>query len=140
MMTHRLLQYYLDGKGNKPNKEQLEALCRQSSNMERRAMEAERTSVKYKQVEFMSDKIGMVFDGVISGVTEWGLYVELKENMCEGMVPLRDLKDDYYELDEKTYSLIGKANKHRYRLGDPVRIKVVRVNLDRKIMDFTLEQ
>jgi len=106
--------------------------------METLASNAERTSIKYKQVEFMSDKVGMVFDGVISGVTEWGLYVELTENACEGMVPIRDLADDYYEFDEKTYSLVGIMKKHRYRLGDPMKIKVTRANLERKQLDFAI--
>ncbi|GHT77505.1 ribonuclease R [Bacteroidia bacterium] len=139
MMVHRLLERYLTG-GRSVPEQKTEEECKHCSNMESVSAQAERASIKYKQVEFMSDKIGMAFDGVISGVTEWGLYVELNENMCEGMVPLRDLNDDFYELDEKTYSLVGKKNKQRYRLGDPVRVKVARVNLDRKIMDFTLEQ
>ncbi|MCL2651763.1 MAG: S1 RNA-binding domain-containing protein, partial [Candidatus Azobacteroides sp.] len=100
------------------------------------ASNAERVSIKYKQVEFMSDKIGMVFDGVISGVTEWGLYIELAENACEGMVPIRDLDDDYYEFDEKTYSLVGTNKKRRYSLGDPMKIKVARANLERRQLDF----
>jgi ribonuclease R len=86
----------------------------------------------------MSDKIGMIFDGVIAGVTEWGLYIELNENRCEGMVPMRDLRDDFYEYDEKTYSLIGIRNKHKYCLGDPVKIKVMRANLEKKQLDFIL--
>ena len=86
----------------------------------------------------MSDKVGMVFDGVISGVTEWGLYVELTENACEGMVPIRDLADDYYEFNEKTYSLVGIRKKQHYRLGDPMKIRVVRANLERKQLDFAL--
>jgi len=100
------------------------------------AMNAERVSIKYKQVEFMSDKVGMVFDGTISGVTEWGLYVEIADNACEGMVPIRDLLDDHYAFDEKTYCLVGIRKKHRYSLGDPMKIKVVRANLERKQLDF----
>jgi ribonuclease R len=106
--------------------------------MEVIAANAERASIKYKQVEFMSDKIGMIFDGVISGVTEWGLYVELKDNLCEGLVPMRDLTDDFYEFDEKTYSLVGQRKKQVYRLGDPVKIKVMRANLEKKQLDFSL--
>ncbi len=106
--------------------------------MEQVAANAERASVKYKQVEFMSDKLGQIFDGVISGVTEWGLYVELNENKCEGLVPMRDLDDDYYEFDEKNYCLIGRRNKHQYRLGDPVTIRVAQANLERKQLDFQL--
>jgi ribonuclease R len=139
MLVHRLLERYLDG-GRSVPEQKLEDECKHCSNMESLAMQAERTSIKYKQVEFMSDKLGMVFDGAISGVTEWGLYVEINENGCEGMVPMRDLNDDYYEFDEKTYSLIGQRNKHRYTLGDPVRIKVVRTNLEKRQLDFILEQ
>ena len=135
MMVHRLLERYLPG-GRSVNQQTLEEECKHCSNMESLASNAERTSIKYKQVEFMSDKVGMIFDGVISGVTEWGLYVELTDNACEGMVPIRDLADDYYEFDEKTYSLVGTRKKQRYRLGDPMKIKVVRANLERKQLDF----
>jgi len=137
MMVHRLLERYLSG-GRSVNEQQTEEACKHCSNMESLAVSAERASIKYKQVEFMTDKVGMIFDGVISGVTEWGLYVELSDNACEGMVPIRDLVDDFYEYDEKTYSLIGTRKKHRYCLGDPLKIKVARANLDRKQLDFTL--
>jgi len=137
MMVHRLLERYLSG-GRSVPEQKTEDECKHCSDMENTAAQAERASIKYKQVEFMADKIGMVFDGVISGVTEWGLYVELNENMCEGMIPMRDLDNDFYEFDEKTYSLIGKRNKHRYSLGDPAKIKVMRANLERKQLDFTL--
>lgn len=137
MMVHRLLDRYLNGGRSVPEKK-LEEECKHSSDMENLAALAERASIKYKQVEFMADKIGMEFDGVISGVTEWGLYVELKDNMCEGMIPMRDLDNDFYEFDEKTYSLIGRRNKQRYRLGDPLKIKVARANLERKQLDFIL--
>ncbi|MDH8701825.1 ribonuclease R [Dysgonomonadaceae bacterium PH5-43] len=139
MMVHRLLDRYLSG-GRSVPEQKLEEECKHSSDMENLAATAERASIKYKQVEFMADKIGMVFDGVISGVTEWGLYVELNENMCEGMIPVRDLDNDFYEFDEKTYSLVGRRNKHRYRLGDPLKIKVARANLERKQLDFTLAE
>jgi len=135
MLVHRLLERYLQG-GRSVNQKTLEEECKHCSNMESLASNAERASIKYKQVEFMSDKVGMIFDGVISGVTEWGLYVELSDNACEGMVPIRDLADDYYEFDEKTYSLIGTRKKQRYRLGDPMKIKVVKANLERKQLDF----
>ncbi|GHT76494.1 hypothetical protein FACS189463_1690 [Bacteroidia bacterium] len=138
MMVHRLLERYLSG-GRSVSEDKLEDDCKHCSNMENLAAQAERSSVKYKQVEFMSDKIGKVFAGVISGVTEWGLYVEINENHCEGMVPMRDLTDDYYTFDEKMYCLIGQCNKHRYSLGDQVRIKVVRANLEKKQLDFILE-
>ncbi|MDL2265384.1 ribonuclease R [Parabacteroides sp. OttesenSCG-928-G07] len=137
MMAHRLLEKYLAG-GRSVPKQKYEELCEHSSSMEQLASNAERASIKYKQVEFMSDKIGMVFDGVISGVTEWGLYVELKENTCEGMVPIRDLDDDFYEFDDKNYTLIGRRTKKQYRLGDPITIKVVQANLERKQLDFML--
>ena len=135
MMVHRLLERYLSGGRSVPEKP-LEDDCKHSSDMENLASNAERTSIKYKQVEFMSDKIGMVFDGVISGVTEWGLYVELTENACEGMVPIRDLDDDYYSYDDKSYCLVGTRTKRCYRLGDPMKIKVVKANLERKQLDF----
>jgi len=135
MMVHRLLERYLSG-GRSVSQPPVEEACKHCSNMEMLASNAERSSIKYKEVEYMSDKIGMVFDGVISGVTEWGLYVELSENACEGMVPIRDLDDDYYEFDEKTYSLVGTRKKQRYCLGDPMKIKVVKANLERKQLDF----
>jgi ribonuclease R len=137
MMVHRLLERYLNG-GRSVPEGKTEDLCKHSSEMEQLANSAERASIKYKQVEFMSDKIGMIFDGVISGVTEWGLYVELNENRCEGMISMRDLRHDFYEYDEKTYSLTGRRNKQKYSLGDPVKIKVVRANLERKQLDFIL--
>jgi ribonuclease R len=137
MMVHRLLDKYLSG-GRSVLEKKVAEDCKRCSEREQLAANAERASIKYKQVEFMTDKIGMIFDGVISGVTEWGLYVELNENLCEGMVPMRELRDDFYEYDEKTYSLIGKRNRQQYRLGDPVRIKVMRTNLEKKQLDFTL--
>ena len=139
MLVHRLLERYLSG-GRSVNEQVLEKECKHCSNMESLSSNAERASIKYKQVEFMSDKVGMVFDGVISGVTEWGLYVELSDNACEGMVPIRDLVDDYYEFDEKSYSLVGTRKKHRYCLGDPMKIKVVKANLERKQLDFVPEE
>ena len=106
--------------------------------MEQLASNAERASIKYKQVEFMADRIGQVYDGVISGVTEWGLYVELSENMCEGLVPMRDLADDYYDFDEKNYCLVGRRRGVRYRLGDEVKVKIARASLEKKQLDFVL--
>lgn len=139
MMVHRLLERYLSG-GRSVAEKKYEDLCKHCSSMEQVAASAERASIKYKQVEFLSDKIGQIFDGVISGVTEWGLYVELNENKCEGMVPIRDLDDDYYEFDEKNYCLIGRRRKRRYRLGDPLTIRVVQANLERKQLDFAIEE
>jgi ribonuclease R len=137
MMVHRLLERYLAG-GRSVAKARYEELCDHSSNMEQIAANAERASIKYKQVEFMSDKLGRVYDGVISGVTEWGLYVELNENKCEGLVPIRDLQDDYYEFDDKNYTLTGRRHRHQFRLGDPITIKVAQANLERKQLDFAL--
>ena len=137
MMVHRLLERYLNG-GRSVNVDKLEEQCKHSSEMEQLAANAERASIKYKQVEYMGDHMGQVYDGVISGVTEWGLYVELDENMCEGLVPVRELADDYYDFDEKNYCLVGRRNNVRYRLGDNVKVKVVRANLERKQLDFVL--
>ena len=137
MMVHRLLDKYLNG-GRSVNVDKLEDQCKHSSSMEQLAANAERASIKYKQVEFLADHLGEVFDGVISGVTEWGLYVELNSNKCEGMVPIRDLTDDYYEFDEKNYSIVGRHANTRYRLGDKITIQVARANLDRKQLDFAI--
>ncbi|KUK78683.1 MAG: Ribonuclease R [Proteiniphilum acetatigenes] len=136
MLVHRLLEHYLAG-GKSVNQAELEEECKHSSKMEQVASNAERDSIKYKQVEFMSDKIGKVYDGVISGITEWGVYVEINENKCEGMIPIREMDDDFYELDEKNYRLVGRRKKREYRLGQPVSIQVARANLDRKQLDFT---
>ena len=137
MMVHRLLSDYIDNKKS-ANEEELEELSKHCSDMELLATRAERDSIKYKQVEFMSDKVGQVFDGVISGITEWGIYVEIKENKCEGMIPIRELDDDFYELDEKNYRLIGRRTRREYRLGQEIPIVVVRTNLERKQLDFAL--
>jgi len=137
MMVHRLLAKYEDG-GRSVSEVKYEDLCDHCSNMEQIAANAERASIKYKQVEFMMDKLGQVFDGVISGVTEWGLYVELNENKCEGMIPIRELDDDYYEFDEKNYCLRGRRKHHVYSLGDTITIKVARANLEKKQLDFSL--
>lgn len=137
MMVHRLLDRYLNG-GRSVNLEKLEDECHHSSNMEQLAASAERASIKFKQVEFMADHLGEVYNGVISGVTEWGLYVEIDENKCEGLVPVRDLADDYYDYDEKNYCLVGRRNNNRYRLGDTVQVQVARANLDKKQLDFVL--
>ena len=139
IMVHRLLERYLAG-GRSVIQKKYEEFCDHCSNMEQVAANAERASIKYKQVEFMKEKLGMVYDGVISGVTEWGLYVELNENKCESMVPIRDLDDDYYEFDEKNYCLIGRRKKRQYRLGDPITIKVAQANLERKQLDFQLAE
>ncbi len=139
LMVHRLLTRYADG-GRSANQEKYEALCEQCSDMEQTAALAERASIKYKQVEFMADKIGQEFDGIISGINEFGIYVELTDSKCEGMVPLRDLDDDYYEFDERNYQLLGRRHHRRYTLGDPIRIRVARANLDKKQLDFALAE
>lgn len=137
MMVHRLLEKYLAG-GRSVNVQKLEEQCKHSSEMEQLAANAERSSIKYKQVEYMQEHLGETFSGIISGVTEWGLYVELNDNLCEGLVPMRDLADDYYDFDEKNHCLIGRRNNHRYRLGDNVDIKVARADLEKKQLDFVL--
>jgi ribonuclease R len=137
MMVHRLIDRYLRG-GRSAVEQSLESKCKHSSEMEQLAANAERASIKYKQVEFLSDRLGEEYDGVISGVTEWGLYVEIDENKCEGLIPIRDLDDDYYELDEKTYALVGRRTHRTYRLGDAVRIIIANANLEKKQLDFAL--
>lgn len=137
MMVHRLLTRYISG-GKSMDKAELEEICKYDSEQERKASEAERTSIKYKQVEYMQDRLGQVFDGVVSGVKEFGIFVELVANGCEGLVPIRDLDDDFYELDERTYSLVGYNTKRRFSLGDKVTIRVARADLDRRQLDFEL--
>ena len=139
MMVHRLLDRYMQG-GRSANKKKYEELCKHSSEMEQLAANAERASIKYKQAEYLSERLGQVYDGVISGVTEWGIYVEINENKCEGMVPIRDFEDDYYEFDEKNYCLIGRRKRRVYTLGDPIRIQVARVNMEKKLIDFALAE
>lgn len=139
VMVHRLLAHYLDG-GKSADAEEYEAACVHSSAMEKRAADAERASVKYKQAEYLEDNIGAIYDGVISGVTEWGMYVEIEENKCEGMIRLRDISDDFYVLDEKNYCIIGQRKKRKYQLGDEVKIKVKKVDLSKRQIDFTLIQ
>ncbi|MBQ8968147.1 MAG: ribonuclease R [Bacteroidaceae bacterium] len=137
LMVHRLLFRYAEG-GRSVMKGKYEELCEHASQMEQTAVQAERASIKYKEVEFMQERIGQEFQGTISGVTEYGLFVEIDENKCEGLVPLRDLDDDYYELDEKNYCLWGRRHHRRYSLGDQVRIRIASANLERKQLNFTL--
>lgn len=137
MMVHRLLARYLDG-GRSASVDKLDEQCEHSSKMEQIAVNAERNSIKYKQVEYMQDHLGEEFAGVITGVTEWGLYVELTENMCEGLIPIRDLGDDYYELDERNYKLVGRRSGRSFRLGDNVVVRVARTDLQRRQLDFVL--
>lgn len=138
-MVHRLLTRYQQG-GRSANREHYEELCEHSSEMEQIAANAERDSIKYKAVEFMSDKIGNVYDAHISGLQSYGIYCEIDENHCEGLVPMRDLNDDYYDFDERNYCLVGRHHHHKYQLGDPIRIKVAAANLEKKQLDFTLAE
>jgi ribonuclease R len=137
MMVHRLLSFYL-AQENPGSQDKYEKLCNHSSKMERLSAEAERASVKYKQVEYMSDKTGKEFEGVISGVTEWGIYVEIVENQCEGMIHIRELVDDFYEYDEDNYCIKGRSTGKVYTLGDRVKIEVVKADLQKKQLDFRL--
>ena len=138
MMVHRLLERYLD-KGRAVDSEELEDRCKHSSDMEQIAANAERASIKYKQAEFLSERLGQVYDGTISGIADRGLYVEIDENKCEGLIPMRDLDDDYYEFDEKNYRLVGHRTHRQYCLGDPLRIVIARVDMERRQIDFALE-
>jgi len=137
VMTHRLLQYYLDG-GTSPKADVYEEKCKHSSQMEELAAKAERSSIKYMQVKYMQDHQDKEFKGVISGVTEWGIYVEIKENKCEGMVRIRDIKSDYYIFDEGQYAIVGQSTKNVIQLGDEVVVKVKKTDLERKHLDFYL--
>ena len=137
MMTHRLLQHYIEGKKS-PSAEFYETKCKHSSEQEYFATKAERDSIKYMQVKYMQQFKDKEFIGVISGVTEWGLYVEIIENKCEGMVRIKDIKDDYYLFDERQYALVGQNSKHLYQLGDKVKISVKKTDLERKHLDFNL--
>jgi len=137
VMVHRLLQHYLDG-GKSPDKTIYEEKCEHSTEREILATKAERDSIKYMQVKYMEDHQNKLFNGVITGVTEWGIYVEIIENKCEGMVRIRDIKDDFYTFDEKQYALVGQANGYKYTLGDEVKVKVKRTDLERKQMDFLI--
>jgi len=137
MIAHRLLAHYLDN-GKAKNEEDLERLCKHSTEMEIRATDAERASIKYKQVEFMADKIGQHFQGVITGVTSFGLFVELAESKCEGLIPVRELQDDFYEFDEDNYCLTGRQWGRKFQLGDVLTVEVWRANLAKKQLDFLL--
>jgi ribonuclease R len=138
MMVHRLLQHYLD-KGKSVNKKQYEEKCVHSSEREKRAADAERASIKYKQVEFMSLAENKVFDGIITGVTDFGVFVEITETKCEGMVRMADMKDDFYEFDEKNYRVIGRRRKKIYRLGDKVQVRIKKTDVDRRMIDLSFE-
>ena len=137
-MVHRLITRYQNG-GRSANKDHYEELCEHCSDMELVAQNAERDSIKYKMVEFMGEHIGECYDAHISGIQSFGIYAEIDENHCEGMIPMRDLDDDYYDFDEKNYCLVGRRRHHVYQLGDPIHIKVAKANLERKQLDFTLD-
>ncbi len=137
-MVHRLLTRYQEG-GRSANKDHYEDLCEHSSAMEQTATFAERDSIKYKMVEFMADKIGNVYQAHISGIQSYGIYCEIDENHCEGMVPMRDLDDDYYEFDERNYCLAGRRHHHKFQLGDPITVRVAQANIEKRQLDFTLE-
>ncbi len=139
MMVHRLLERYLEG-GKSVDQEEYEGKCRHASEMERKAIDAERASIKYKQVEYLADKVGHVYDGIIAGVTDWGIYVEINENKCEGMIPIRELEGDFYELDEENFTIIGRRKGRRFQLGDPIRVQINRVNLEKRQLDLLLAE
>ena len=138
-MVHRLLTKYQEG-GRSANQEKYEELCEHCSDMEQTAQQAERDSIKYKMVEFMADKIGNEYDAHISGIQSYGIYCEIDENHCEGMVPMRDLDDDYYDFDERNYCLVGRRHHNKYQLGDPIRIRVARANIEKRQLDFTIAE
>lgn len=138
-MVHRLLTKYQDG-GRSANREKYEELCEHCSDMEQVAQNAERDSIKYKMVEFMSDKIGNTYEAHISGIQSYGIYCEIDENHCEGLVPMHDLDDDYYDFDEKNYCLVGRRHHHKYQLGDPITIQVAKANIEKRQLDFTLAE
>jgi VacB/RNase II family 3'-5' exoribonuclease len=137
VMVHRLLQHYLDG-GISANQQEVEAQCKHSSEMEQLSTEAERASIKYKQVQFLQDKIGEEFEGVISGVSEWGIYVEIMNGLCEGMVKMRDIDYDYYTFDPENYAAVGRSSGKMFRMGDSVNIRIMRADLLKKQLDFSL--
>ena len=139
MMVHRLLTKYQDG-ARSANKDKYEEYCEHCSDMEQISQNAERDSIKYKMVEFMADKIGNTYDAHISGLTSYGIYAQIDETHCEGMIPIRDLGDDYYDFDEKNFMIVGRSHHTKYQLGDPIRIQVARANLERKQLDFTLAE
>ena len=140
LLVHRLLDRYLAQKARSVSQAKYEDLCEHCSAQEQVAANAERASIKYKQVEFMSEHVGEEYDAVISGVTEWGIYAEINENKCEGMIPLRTLQDDFYEFDDANYCLVGKHKHRKYMIGDPLRIRITRANLERKQLDFELAE
>jgi ribonuclease R len=138
MMVHRLLQHYLDG-GKPVNKKEFEDKCVHSSEREKRAANAERASIKYKQVEFMSMAQDKVYEAIITGVTDFGIFTEIIETKCEGMIRLMDLKDDFYEFDDRNFRVIGRRRKKVYRLGDQLKVRIKKTDIDRRLIDLTIE-
>ena len=138
LMVHRLLTRYLIEGRESADVATTEEQCDHASEMETLAANAERSSIKYKQVEYMIPRLGQTFTGVITGLADWGIYVELEENKCEGLVPCRDLEDDYYEYDEQTFSLVGRHTGRRFRLGDTLEVTVAQADLARRQLDFAL--
>lgn len=136
-MVHRLLFSYMHGAAS-VDEELFESMCKHSSDMEKRAMEAERASIKYKQAEFLLDHVGEEFEALISGVSKWGIYAELLGNRCEGLIRMSSLDDDFYYLDEDNYQIIGQRWGRTYRLGDPIKVKVRNVDMQKKQIDFDL--
>jgi ribonuclease R len=136
MMAHRMLQHYLDEESRHLNKNEYEEKCVHSSEREKRAADAERASIKYKQVEFMASAEKRVYAGLISGVTEWGIYVEIIETKCEGMVRLAEMTDDFYEFDEKNYRITGRKNRKTYTLGDRINVLVKKTDIDKRMIDL----
>jgi ribonuclease R len=139
MMVHRMLQHYLDN-GNYLNKAEYEEKSLHSSEREKRAADAERASIKYKQVEFMASAEKKVYEGLISGVTEWGIYVEIVETKCEGMVRMSDMTDDFYEFDEKNYRITGRKTRQVYTLGDKIKVRVKKTDIDKRLIDLVIVQ
>jgi ribonuclease R len=139
MMVHRLLQHYLDH-GKSVNKKDFEEKCIHSSEREKRAADAERASIKYKQVEFMASAENKPYDGLITGVTEWGIYVEITETKCEGMIRMSDMEDDFYEYDEKNYRIIGRKNRAVYTLGGKVVVRVKKTDIDKRLIDLVFAE
>lgn len=137
VMVHRILQHYLDGKGS-VNAKNFELKCKHATDMEIKASHAERDSIKFKQVQFLQSRVGQIFDGIVSGVTEWGMFVEISENKCEGMIRLRDMRDDYYLFDERNFCISGKRKRKKFQLGDSVKVKIIRADLLKRQVDMEL--
>jgi len=138
-MVHRLLQHYLD-KGNSVNKKDYEEKCIHSSEREKRAADAERASIKYKQVEFMANAENKAYEGLITGVTEWGIYVEIIETKCEGMIRMSDMDDDFYEYDERNYRIVGRKSNKVYTLGDKLEVRVKKTDIDKRLIDLVFAE